>query len=147
MNMRPINMRQTKPEPANGRVESFVEQLRQYWRRNVMWILLAGLGLLVLQDVFGMHGVLAMRRAQHEAIREQVEIDRINQQNVELQGRVNSLKTDPEAVERIAREQMGLARPGEYIFKIPPKNRSSSGSVVPDPSKDQSKDQPNGPAK
>ena len=90
-----------------------------------MWILLAGLGLLILQDVFGMHGVLAMRRAQREATREQQEIDRINHENMELQNRVTSLKTDPQTIERIAREQMGLARPGEYIFKIPPANKSA----------------------
>ena len=121
MNFRPVNNK--LPEPANGRLETFTEQLRSFWRRNVIWFLLAALGLLILQDVFGTHGVLAMRRAQNEAVREQVELDRINQQNVELQSRVNSLKSDPEAIERIAREQMGLARPGEYIFKIPPKSQ------------------------
>lgn len=136
MNLGPINAPHADPEPPKGRMESFAEQLRHFWRRNVMWLLLAGLGLLVLQDVFGMHGVLAMRRAQQQAIHEQVEIDRINEQNVQLQGRVNSLKTDPEAVERIAREQMGLARPGEYIFKIAPKKPSASSAS--DPSKGQS---------
>lgn len=109
-------------EAADRRLESFSEQFGRFWRRNLMWFLIAGLGLFVLQDVFGMHGVLAMRRAQHEAARDRQEIDRINQENVELQNRVNSLKTDPQAIERIAREQMGLARPGEYIFKIPPAN-------------------------
>ncbi len=128
MNFGPVNNKPPEPEPAGSGFEGFVEQLRQFWRRNVMWFLLAALGLLILQDVFGMHGVLAMRRAQHEAVREQVEIDRINQQNVELQSRVNSLKSDPEAIERIAREQMGLARPGEYIFKIPPKAHGAAAS-------------------
>jgi cell division protein FtsB len=137
MNLGPTNMRPIEPEAPKGRLESFAEQLRHFWRRNVMWLLLAGLGLLVLQDVFGVHGVLAMRRAQQQAIQEREEIDRINQQNVELQGRVNSLKTDPEAVERIAREQMGLARPGEYIFKIAPKKQSGGGSAS-DASKDRS---------
>jgi cell division protein FtsB len=118
-------------EAADARLQSFSEQLRQFWRRNVMWILLAGLGLLILQDVFGTHGVLAMRRAQREATREQQEIDRINQQNVELQNRVTQLKTDPQAIERIAREQMGLARPGEYIFKIPPTNKTAIGGKSP----------------
>lgn len=128
MNLGPVNVRHTEPEPPKGRLESFAEQLRQFWQRNVMWILLAGLGLLVLQDVFGLHGVLAMRHAQQQAIQEQVEIDRINEQNVQLQSRVKSLKTDPEAVERIAREQMGLARPGEYIFKTAPKRQSGSAA-------------------
>jgi cell division protein FtsB len=134
MNFRPVDNKLPEPDPADGRPETFTEQLHSFWRRNVIWFLLAALGLLILQDVFGTHGVLAMRRAQHEAIREQVEIDRINQQNVEMQGRVNSLKSDPEAIERIAREQMGLARPGEYIFKIPPKSQGDKSPKSSSPS-------------
>jgi cell division protein FtsB len=134
MNLRHQKISRPPTETTDARLQSFSEQLGQFWRRNLMWILLAGLGLLILQDVFGTHGVLAMRRAQHEATREQQEIDRINKENVELQSRVNSLKTDPETIERIAREQMGLARPGEYIFKVPPANKPASGGNSSTPS-------------
>jgi cell division protein FtsL len=106
----------TKEHPV-----SFLEQLRDFLRRHFNWFLAAGLVLLLLQDVFGTHGVLAMRRSQKEAGEVRQEIDRINEENRRLQERVKSLKTDPEAIEQIAREEMGLARPGEYIFKIPPK--------------------------
>ncbi|MGA9882953.1 MAG: septum formation initiator family protein [Candidatus Acidiferrales bacterium] len=133
MNLRGQKISRPVIDSADTRLQSFSEQLGQFWRRNLMWILLAGLGLLILQDVFGMHGVLAMRRAQHEATHEQREINRINQENVQLQNRVNSLKTDPQAIERIAREQMGLARPGEYIFKIPPAASQKSGHASPTP--------------
>jgi cell division protein FtsB len=128
MNLRHQKRSRPSIQGADDRLQSFSEQLGQFWRRNVMWILLAGLGLLILQDVFGTHGVLAMRRAQREATSEQRAIDRINQENVQLQNRVNSLKTDPQAIERIAREQMGLARPGEYIFKVPPASKQTNGS-------------------
>jgi cell division protein FtsB len=100
---------------------SFTEQLRDFLRRNATWFLAAALALLLLQDVFGTHGVLAMRHAQKEASSAKKEIDQINQENQQLQDRVNSLKTDPQAIERIAREEMGLARPGEYIFKTSPR--------------------------
>lgn len=130
MNLRRQKISRATLEAADRQLETFVEQFGRFWRQNLLWILLAGLGLLVLQDAFGAHGVLAMRRAQQEAAREQQEIDRINQQNVELQNRVTRLKTDPQAIERIAREQMGLARPGEYIFKIPPANKSTSGGAL-----------------
>ena len=40
-----------------------------------------------------------------------------------------SLKTDPKAIERIAREEMGLARPGEMIFKIPDTPQNSGDAV------------------
>lgn len=101
--------------------QGFFEQLSEFVRRNATWFLVAGLVLLVLQDVLGTHGVLAMRHSMKQSAEIQKEIQQLNQQNEELQKHVKSLKTDPAAIERIAREDMGLARPGEYIFKIQPK--------------------------
>ena len=114
---------------------SFAEQLRDFLRRNANWFLAAALGVLLLQDVFGTHGVLAMRRAQKEAASVKREIDQVNEENRQLQDRVKSLKTDPQAIERIAREEMGLARPGEYIFKTSPKpaDASTPAPQPPDP--------------
>ena len=100
---------------------SFLEQLRDFVRRNTTWFLVAGLVLLVLQDVLGTHGVLAMRHSVKQSADIQKQIQQLNDENQKLQKHVQSLKTDPSAIERIAREDMGLARPGEYIFKIQPK--------------------------
>jgi len=100
---------------------TFVGQMRSFLRRNLTWFLIAGLTLLVLQDIFGTHGVVAMRRSQEQAADIQKEIDHLNEENQKLQDHVKSLKSDPAAIERVAREDMGLARPGEYIFKIQPK--------------------------
>jgi len=110
---------------------TFVEQMREFLRRNMSLFLAAGLVLLMIQDVFGTHGVLAMRRAQKEAARVRQEIDRVNNENHQFQDKVKALKSDPQAIERVAREELGLARPGEYIFKIPPKPGDSVGSVSP----------------
>jgi cell division protein FtsB len=108
------------------RLMSFFEQMRDFLRRNANWFLVAGLALLLLQDIFGTHGVVAMRHSQKEAADIQKEINQLNEENRQLQDQVKALKTDPSAIERIAREEMGLARPGEYIFKIPPKLGDSS---------------------
>jgi cell division protein FtsB len=99
--------------------QTFFEQMRQFLHRNMSILLLAGFALLVVQDLFGTHGVLAMRRAQKQAARLKQEIEQIDTENRRLEDNVKSLKSDPQAIERIAREEMGLARPGEYIFKIP----------------------------
>ena len=105
---------------------TFFEQMREFLRRNASLFLAAALVLLLIQDIFGTHGVLAMRSAQKEAVRVQQEIDRVNNENRELQDKVKALKSDPQAIEHIAREEMGLARPGEYIFKIPAKPGDAS---------------------
>lgn len=99
----------------------FFEQLREFVLRNISWFLAGGLLLLALQDVFGAHGLIAMRRSHQQAADVQQQIGQINMDNAKLQANVKSLKTDPAAIERIAREDMGLARPGEYIFKLPAK--------------------------
>ncbi|HEX4002192.1 MAG TPA: septum formation initiator family protein [Candidatus Acidoferrales bacterium] len=122
---------------AHEEPSSFAEHFGEFVRRNLSWFLAVGLALLLLQDVFGNHGVLAMRRSQQEAREVQRQINQMNEENRQLEERVKALKTDPQAIERIAREEMGLARPGEYIFKLQPKPNDGSA-----PSS-----QPSGPAK
>jgi cell division protein FtsB len=101
--------------------ESFREQLGSFFRRNMNWFLVAGFALLLLQDIFGTHGVLAMHRSQVEARKIQQEINQLDKENQALQNHVKDLKTDPATIECIARENMGLARPGEHIFKTQPR--------------------------
>jgi cell division protein FtsB len=105
------------------------EQIGEFLRRNMTWLLGLALALLLLQDIFGTHGVIAMRRSQREASQVQQEITEVDEENQRLQDNVKALKSDPAAIERIAREEMGLARPGEHIFKITPR---SSDSAVQD---------------
>jgi cell division protein FtsB len=110
------NPRPEKIEVAAPR-QSFAEQLSAFLRRNLYWFLIAGFVLLLLQDIFGTHGVLAMRRSQAEARKIQQEITQLDRENKKLQDHVKDLKTDPSTMECIAREDFGLARPGELIFK------------------------------
>lgn len=98
-----------------------LEKTAAFVRGHRVLLLAFALGLLLLQDIFGTHGVLAMRRSQKEAMQIQQEIKRLDEENRVLQEHVKALKTDPVAIERIAREEMGLARPGELIFKVPAK--------------------------
>jgi cell division protein FtsB len=102
------------------------EQIGDFLRRNMTWLLGLALALLLLQDIFGTHGLIAMRRSQREAAQVQQEITQVDEENQRLQDNVKALKSDPAAIERIAREEMGLARPGEHIFRLPPKSGSAA---------------------
>jgi cell division protein FtsB len=113
--------RPAAPAGASNPRESFSEQLHSFFRRNMNWFLVAGFALLLIQDVFGTHGVLAMHRSQVEARKIQQEINQLDKENQALQDHVKDLKTDPATIECIAREDMGLARPGEHIFKTQPR--------------------------
>jgi cell division protein FtsB len=85
----------------------------------VRHILALALFALLVHDIFGTHGFIAMRRTQKEIEQIREQIGKMNEQNKLLSEQVNSLKSDPKSIERIAREEMGLARPGEMIFKLP----------------------------
>jgi len=108
---------------------SYAARLREFAKANVRTIFLIGFVLLALQDIFGTHGVVAMRKSQKEAAQIRNEIKQLNDENRQLDQRVKDLKSDPQAVEEIARQDMGLARPGEYIFKVTPKSSDASGSA------------------
>ncbi len=75
--------------------------------------------LLFVHDIFGAHGYLSMRHTQDGIKRVQFEIQTLNKENAALEQAVKDLKTDPRAIEKIAREELILARPGEIIIKIP----------------------------
>lgn len=86
--------------------------------------------LLFVHDIFGDHGFIAMRRTQREIEQMRGDISKLNDENRSLSGQVTALKSDPRMIERIARDEMGLARPGEMIFKVPAEsgNGSSGGA-------------------
>jgi len=96
-----------------------------FWSRYARYILALGLFLIAMHDLFGSHGLLAMRRTQTQVKQLRGEIDRLNQENTQLSKQVQALRTDPKAVERIARDELGLARPGEMIFKLPEQPQAS----------------------
>lgn len=104
---------------ANAQLRAKQEEPKSFWSRYAKSLLALALFLIAMHDVFGSHGLLAMRRTQTQIKQLRGEIDRLNQENNDLSKQVQALRTDPKAVERIAREEMGLARPGEMIFKLP----------------------------
>jgi len=74
---------------------------------------------LVVHDVFGTHGYLAMRRTQNEINKVNADLDRLNKENVELQIEVKDLGTDRQTIEKIARDELGLVKPNEVVVKAP----------------------------
>jgi cell division protein FtsB len=73
---------------------------------------------LVVGSFFGDRGILRLvaQRERTESLRR--ENDELRAENARLAGEIASLRTDPRAVEKLARESLGLARPGETVFLI-----------------------------
>jgi cell division protein FtsL len=95
------------------------ESFSSFFRRHARYFFALIFGLLFLQDIFGAHGLMAMRRSKIELQAIQAHIDQLDKENRDLQQRIQNLKSDPSAIEKIARDRMGLARPGELIFRLP----------------------------
>jgi cell division protein FtsB len=106
---------------ARARVEkvSFEERIAALLRRYGRALLGALVFVMMVHDIFGTHGFLAMRRTQEEIRKVQTNLDKLSKENAELEQEVKDLKSDPRLIEKIARDDLGLARPGEVIIRIP----------------------------
>ena len=89
--------------------------LHQYGRH----LLVISVVFLLVHDVFGTHGFLAMRHKRQEIQKVNAELDRLNKENAANEKDIKDLKTDPQTIRKIAREELGLAQPGEIIIKLP----------------------------
>ncbi|HJS59621.1 MAG TPA: septum formation initiator family protein [Vicinamibacteria bacterium] len=86
--------------------------------RRKVW-LVAGLILFVALAVgalIGDRGFFYLFEQQRRADALHREVDDLKAENARLGSEIASLRSDPRAIERIAREELGLARPGETVF-------------------------------
>ncbi len=104
------------------------DNLQSFLRRHGRTILGLLLVLLVMDNIFGTHGYLAMRRTQKEIAALKKDLQRLNDENQQLAEQVKALKSDPQLIEKIARDELGLARPGEVIIRIPQQPANSSAA-------------------
>ena len=66
--------------------------------------------------VFGEMGLIKYYRMKNQYNALTAEIAKLKQDNVKLLGDVRALKNDPDRIEMIARDKLGLARPGEIVY-------------------------------
>ncbi len=74
---------------------------------------------LFVHVMFGANGMVVykQKRAEYEALRKQ--IVQVQQENDRYTQQIQGLKSDQKAIEKEAREQLGYAKPGEYVY-VPP---------------------------
>jgi cell division protein FtsB len=74
---------------------------------------------LFVHVMFGANGMIVykQKRAEYEILRKQ--IDQVQQENDRYTQQVQGLKSDQTAIEKEAREQLGYAKPGEYVYVAP----------------------------
>jgi len=73
---------------------------------------------LLVGSLFGDRGILQLISQRERADALAREIEQLRADNSRLAADIGALRHDPAAIERIAREELGLARPGETVFAI-----------------------------
>ena len=105
-----------KKKIAKVSAEEKIRSLIRHYGRGLLGLLVL---VMIVHDVFGTHGFLAMRRTQNEIKKVKANLDALSKENAVLEQEVKDLNSDPRLIEKIARDDLGLARPGEIIIRIP----------------------------
>ncbi len=105
-------------EPVSLRVR-LLNWAQRGWR-PAGTLIAVGLALLLTWHVInGKHGLTVWQQKRAEDRELQREIKDLNQQNAQMRQQIQQLQSDPEAIERRAREDLHYARPGEVIYTLP----------------------------
>jgi len=75
---------------------------------------------LVVGSLFGDRGILRLLEVREQAAELQREIESLKAENAGLVEEILELRDSPEPIERLAREELGLAAPDETVFIIRP---------------------------
>jgi len=107
-------------ERSLGRLRPALQWL-YHSRRRLATVSVALLTLwLFLHVMLGANGMVIYRQKRAEYQGLQKEIDGLQKENDRYTGQIKALKTDPNTIEKEAREQLHYARPGEVIYVAPP---------------------------
>jgi cell division protein FtsB len=119
-------MQEEKTESAQAEVVSMtalrdraLATAQSLWRPAGTSVALALILLFGWSVVNGKHGLSSwqQQRVKDKVLREQIQD--LQQENARLREHVDRLKSDPNAIEHEAREQLHYARPGEIIYALP----------------------------
>lgn len=111
---------------AEAFAATWIERIRPYLaqlyvlRRRIATIAVAVVAVLLFVHVmFGANGMVVYKkkRDDYQALRKQIVA--AQQDNDRYTQQIQGLNSDPKAVEKEAREQLGYARPGEYVYVAP----------------------------
>jgi cell division protein FtsB len=136
-------IRQAKDQgpKAEAAAERWIERTRPAWSwLAVEWrrlgtaaavLLIVGL---LLHATFGANGMVVYRQKRAEMQALQSQVDHLEKENDRYVDQIRSLKSDPAAIEKEAREQLRYARPGEVVLVAPdpPAQKPPTGRVKND---------------
>lgn len=113
-------------------VRTFALQVYALRRRIATGAVALLAGWLFLHVTFGANGMVVYRQKRAEYQELHRKVGEVQQENERYTQRIQGLKSDQTAIEKEAREQLGYAKPGEYVYvppapakPVPPANHSA----------------------
>jgi cell division protein FtsB len=82
-------------------------------------ILIASIGFVGVDSLFLSKGIPNILRLKRKLDNIDLRIEEIKEENTALQATIEKLRSDPLAIETIAREELGMAQPDEIIYQLP----------------------------
>lgn len=92
--------------------------LKRRGRRVAQYLLIFIACVLIIDALVGDRGLLAMveKRQQYRVLERS--LDGARAENARLREEARRLREDPDAIEELARRQLGMIRPGEKLFIV-----------------------------
>jgi cell division protein FtsB len=103
-------------EPLRERAANFVQRM---WRPVGTGLAVILALMLTWHVVHGKHGLSVWQHERAEDKLLQKQIQDLRTENASMTDRIEHLKSDPDAIEREAREKLHYAKPGEVIYALP----------------------------
>jgi cell division protein FtsB len=114
---RPRTARQDAAEPLRRR-KSAPSRSGPLWRRALNYLLIFAVVVLLADALVGERGLLATTRAHHVSDELGEQVETLRQENHRLRETARRLKEDASTIESLAREELGLIRPGEILVVV-----------------------------
>jgi cell division protein FtsB len=86
--------------------------------RIVRYLVVAVGCVLIIDALVGDRGLLAMLKARQQYRTLETSLARARAENARLREEARELREDPQAIEDLARRDLGLIRPGEKLFIV-----------------------------
>ena len=89
-------------------------QPRKFWSHAILFAACV----LLVNAVFGEKGLMDTIRARKSYAASSRDLDRLKRENAALRDEARRLRSDPAAIEAVARGELGLVRPGEILVTV-----------------------------
>jgi cell division protein FtsB len=106
-----------------GRLRNWLREDDGSWHEGaprpfLLFLLVFGVGIVIV-SLLGDQGLLAYYGLRREESALKVDIAKLQREESDLGARIQALRSDPQYIEMLARQRLGLVKPGETVLQLP----------------------------